>query len=142
MEVEYTITSNSVTAAPQSAGMVQLFHGTDAGTALDFDKHRLDYHRLSYYGGSEFCATTSQSSAEVYALVNPAGGSPIVIRFELPTVFLQSLLTHDDPEMVMAHIDQFGPWYQFYPCSFSIMNEAMSNITTLDITSMPEWADG
>jgi len=114
--------------APESgvgaAGTIPLHHGTDLGSANDIAVNGLEVARAAAFnGGGEFWATVDVAMADLFAQVNPAGGLPARLDFELPVAVLEALLTSNPPQAYQHGADV----YEFLPTAFATLNAFMAN---------------
>jgi hypothetical protein len=116
-----------LTAGTPSDDAVRLHHGTDEVSANDLLASGVDQARAAAFNVSgEFWATTSQTDAETFAQVNPAGGVPARFSFDLPRWVLEALVASIPPE-AYRHATAWAEWYEFLPNSFPILNRHMTN---------------
>ena len=133
-----TSTSSGLEVTPSNtAGLLQLFHGTDADTAVLIAANGLDFERMIEYcarfGASPdyFWATTRLRIARTYAELNSVvqldGVPPAVLGFVLPLTVV-SRLSSSAPPLV----EQWSPEdadYRFNPRAFAAVNAAITNAT-------------
>jgi hypothetical protein len=118
-------------SAKQVDPFLRLHHGTDLASANDLLRYGIDPVRAMVYNATgEFWTTTEHALAEVFALVNPAGGSPACFEFDFPVAVLQRLLIQQ-PRVVYQHGDDT---YEFLPGSFLELN---ANLTNPQIVGVP-----
>jgi hypothetical protein len=105
-----------------TSGTIRLHHGTDLASANDIALNGLDGARAAAFNGSgEFWATVDVAMADTFAQVNPAGGPPARLDFDLPVAVLVALLTANPPRAY-----QHGPdVYELLPAGFPSLNAHM-----------------
>lgn len=65
--------------------LIHLYHGTDAASANAIIANGLDAAAAAAFNGSgEFWATKDQTTADWFAMTNPANGQPARLEFDLP----------------------------------------------------------
>jgi hypothetical protein len=111
-------------AGPGAAGGIRLHHGTDLGSANDIAANGLDAARAAAFNeGGEFWATMDVAMADTFAQVNPAGGTPARLDFDLPMTVLAALLAANPPRAYQHGADV----YEFLPAAFATLNAAITN---------------
>jgi hypothetical protein len=86
--------------------------------------HGLDQAAAAAFNVSgEFWATADQSVADTFAQVNPAGGVPARLDFDLPLRILVALLSSAPPRAYQHGDDD----YEFLPTGFVLLNAHMAN---------------
>jgi hypothetical protein len=117
---------------------VCLYHGTDVESAAWIAQYGLNYERARLFGGGSFWATTDPDSATWCAYVNPAGGPPGLVRFELIGDVILSLMSRNPAWAIDRTLEyqsmQPAQTYEFLPSSFSAVSRAMTNATQVTIT--------
>src|SRR5437763_828508 len=84
--------------ANKPQGFVRLCHGTDLGSASDMSSTGLDPAKAAVFNATgEFWATTDRALADMFAQVNPAGGTPARFDFDVPAHVLGTLLGSNPP---------------------------------------------
>ena len=116
---------------------LRLYHGTDIGSAAYIIDFGLDQARSLAYGGGTFCATMDFSMACTFADLNPAGGPPIILGFDIASTVFCDLITQSPP--LVSEI--IGVGYEFFPQSYEIMNESMINKTAIATTTVITWTE-
>jgi hypothetical protein len=109
-------------AAPD---LIRLYHGTDWQSAQRIASFGLNANQAAQYNTSgEFWATTDEVIAGWFAQVNPAGGTPAKLEFEVSKELLAELLSEVPP----AALRHSSATYEFLPASFRRLNLHMVNI--------------
>src|SRR5262249_46224765 len=85
------IENRSATTALTS-DFVRLYHGTDRESAESILQIGLSQERSLALGGGSFWATVDVSTAETFAGLNPAGGTPVILGFSLSIDVINLLL--------------------------------------------------
>jgi hypothetical protein len=112
---------------PLPQAVLRLHHGTDEASANALLLHGVDQTEAAKFNMSgEFWATTSSADADTFAQVNPAGGAPARLSFDLPLWAPQALWSSSPPG-VYQHTTGGVDWYEFLPSSFPLLNEQMTN---------------
>jgi hypothetical protein len=107
-----------------TAGFIRLHHGTDVTSAQDILHNGLNQASAAVHNVSgEFWTTTDIPSADVFAQVNPVGGIPARLSFDLPEQILAALLAAHPPRVYQ----QGSLEYEFLPASFPLLNQHMTN---------------
>jgi hypothetical protein len=84
----------------------------------------LDQARAAAFNeGGEFWATTDLAMANTFAQVNPAGGIPTRLDFDVPVAVLAALLGANPPQAYQHGNDV----YEFLPPGFLLLNLHMAN---------------
>jgi hypothetical protein len=106
------------------ANYIRLHHGTDWQSAQSIAAFGLDASLAAQYNGTgEFWATTDEIIASWFAKVNPAGGPPAMLKFEISEAVITDLLSQG-PALLIVHSSTA---YEFLPSSFSALNLHMVN---------------
>lgn len=121
-----------VTASSGGSDWLQLWHGTDLGSALWIAEHGLNSERMrAYYEKTrEFWATTSWWQAEQYAALNIAvytkGATPAILGAKVPLAVVDGLLLRTPP--LVGRTPEDGG-YCFQPETFVTINAVMTDKT-------------
>lgn len=109
--------------------LVRLHHGTDTESAFWIAEKGLNQEKaIAISGGDgEFWATTTRDKAELFSGLNPSGGVPAIVSFDLPTATLEWCMSQAEPLAVEIDSDV----YRLYPGSFHKINCSMTNVVTV-----------
>src|SRR5215207_2636302 len=111
------------TIPEQPSAVLRLHHGTDEASANALLLHGVDQTQAAAFNLSgEFWATTSSADADAFAQVNPAGGPPARLSFDIPLWALQALLSSSPPR-AYQHTTSGVDWYEFLPSGFPLLND-------------------
>jgi hypothetical protein len=103
---------------------MRLFHGTDKGSADDIMRSGVNAGlAASFNATGEFWATSDIDLADIFAQVNPAGGEPARLEFEIPDERLTWLLAQG---WVLTSDRDL---YEFLPMSFLELNRCATMIS-------------
>lgn len=109
---------------PDPNGLLRLHHGTDLNSALDIMHNGLDQTNAAALNVSgEFWATTDQNMADVFAQVNPTGGQPARLDFDIPLQVVLDLIAAIPPQAIRDGEDV----YEFLPSSYAVLNQHLTN---------------
>lgn len=131
------ISTNSGTTSE----LIQLWHGSDLGSAYSIENAGLSAEKLHQVDGSElFWMTLERKVAISYAKTNPVmmGKNPGLFGANLKISLIQTLIQSDPPLVVEELIEQA---LGFHPDCFSLLNAAMVNCTVEDINSVVKWTE-
>jgi hypothetical protein len=77
----------------------------------------------AFNGSGEFWATSDRTTADWFAMANPANGTPARLEFDLPLPVLIALLSGLP---IRAYLHGTGD-YEFLPGAFQLLNQSMQN---------------
>ena len=106
------------------SAVLRLHHGTDLASANDLLNNGVDAGKAAAFNVSgEFWTTTDVAVADTFAQVNPAGGTPARLEFDLPMPVLTALLPTTPPQAYQHGSDA----YEFLPTAFASLNAHLAN---------------
>ncbi len=122
--------SEVIVATSGGTDWVQIFHGTDLGTAHWIREHGVDQTRMTaYYNASyAFCTTTCLRTAKQYSTLNNAvmmdGAIAAIFGAKIPIGVIKDLLNNN---LVIEVAEDKA--YEFRPPSFTTINSVMIDRT-------------
>lgn len=116
----YTFTTDSV---------LRLYHGSDSESIKYIAANGIQYESALELGDGNFWATPDVDTAKWFAQVNPKGGDPMVLHFELGSSLVLHLQSQDPPHL-LEHVGGV-PAYEFFPDCFEVVNSSMRNVHTI-----------
>lgn len=107
-----------------SPPLIHLYHGTDLISANAIMTNGLDVSAAASFNGTgEFWATSDRTTADWFAMANPANGAPARLEFDLAVPVLIASLNG-----MPIRDDLHGAGdYEFLPGAYPVLNQSMQN---------------
>jgi hypothetical protein len=128
-----------ITYSSESAEVIRLFHGTDFESAQSIQTYGVSWEQAKQYGGEgHFWTTAKTEDARVFAISNPAGGTPALLSFDLPTGTIIDCFEMSPVGAYLYYYESDETAFEGDPASsdavvftrygFAVLNSSLSNV--------------